>query len=879
MGVMESWTTLKALRTAQAYVTSRLSLDVYSLAAPVDDRAAWEADVSDELEELRHHSVNLHEDYHRQVRRESPDLGPEPPTWNEEQMRDALIQQALQQRRNPNDPIRTIVMDSDGVALSPFEQITDSADRRRMEHIINSKYVVKLFYNGALVTQSDPLRITESLTIQDGRSYPIRTADRPKSVKLEIVESGGRFKSKSFGESILVLPGSDQTQPPLAERITKFPERQAVATASGGGGAVVTALHWGSDDKGFVLAPKNYKSEAIYDHRKPDMHDPELHLYSEGEDIITDQNDPAYQTRDNVDGEEATGYAGFVLNPFMTDGYFCPAEELEKSKRIRFLQLRAQEVSEFVGRTMVPLREHEILDSDFTTYESRIEQSYAETTVDDRRALVRIERQRTKEMVLQRLRAVSKTLSFNEVVVEDPVPEFGALLSNFSKFFEVRRPLRPERKAVKRRVKDQVKEPKIIVSIRNAQNLPVRINKYDEESLKPFVSVSFLDNEERSSVAFGANPSWNEQIELSWATGLSRMLCGVPTLAREEFIFINIFDEDLLISNEGENVFTSQAMKNWIGGVTVPLSSLMTRGVVEGQIHLNVPELLFGYTRENRISPTIDVYITLDANYPSGDVSHQFPTDEKPQMAQDADDLVAQLKKRFPEREFYALVADLKGVTHFVTRYINAINIPTELEHQSLTRLEMASRLARYVSLIPFEADAVNFAARYDLWGDNGDFLSCLQGDEEEHAVLLVSYFLKLDILNPRLLFGYTISNGSCCWVVTEDEGQVQLWDPLTAECYTTSDPKCPLTAVYCAADATNVYYNVQHDVRPNRISWNFDTWTKLWSGSSAATAERLETIQVSTFDYAPPHHSLRKRRTFMWSQAKRPYLTRVTMA
>ena len=60
------------------------------------------------------------------------------------------------------------------------------------------------------------------------------------------------------------------------------------------------------------------------------------------------------------------------------------------------------------------------------------------------------------------------------------------------------------------------------------------------------------------------------------------MLCGVPTLAKEEFIYINIFDEDLLISNEGENVFTSQAMKNWIGGVTVPLSSLMTRGVVEG---------------------------------------------------------------------------------------------------------------------------------------------------------------------------------------------------------------------------------------------------------------------------------------------------------
>ena len=61
--VMESWSHLKALRQAQNYTTSRLSLDVYSLAPPADDRATWEADVQDELEELRHHSANLHEDY------------------------------------------------------------------------------------------------------------------------------------------------------------------------------------------------------------------------------------------------------------------------------------------------------------------------------------------------------------------------------------------------------------------------------------------------------------------------------------------------------------------------------------------------------------------------------------------------------------------------------------------------------------------------------------------------------------------------------------------------------------------------------------------------------------------------------------------------
>lgn len=35
-------------------------------------------------------------------------------------------------------------------------------------------------------------------------------------------------------------------------------------------------------------------------------------------------------------------------------------------------------------------------------------------------------------------------------------------------------------------------------------------------------------------------------------------------------------------------------------------------------------------------------------------------------MAQHAEDLIAQLNKRFPEREFHALVADLKGNSPFM---------------------------------------------------------------------------------------------------------------------------------------------------------------------------------------------------------------------
>jgi coiled-coil and C2 domain-containing protein 2A len=127
----------------------------------------------------------------------------------------------------------------------------------------------------------------------------------------------------------------------------------------------------------------------------------------------------------------------------------------------------------------------------------------------------------------------------------------------------------------------------------------------------------------------------------------------------------------------------------------------------------------------------------------------------------------------------------------------------------------MAHRLLRYVSLIPYEADSVNFSGSYDLWGTNSDFLTCLIGDDEEHAVLLISYFLRIEMTCPKLLFGYSIDNGNLCWVTTLDEvGQVQLWDPLNGTSYRPNDPRCPLTAVYCAADQANVYYNVQSKFR-----------------------------------------------------------------
>ena len=97
------------------------------------------------------------------------------------------------------------------------------------------------------------------------------------------------------------------------------------------------------------------------------------------------------------------------------------------------------------------------------------------------------------------------------------------------------------------------------------------------------------------------------------------------------------------------------------------------------------------------------------------------------------------------------------GETRFVTRYVCPLNIPDELHSESLTREQMAHRMARFVSLIPYETDSIYFSGSYDLWGNNLDFLSCLIGDDEEHACLLLSYFLTIELESPKILFGYSI--------------------------------------------------------------------------------------------------------------------------
>ena len=83
-------------------------------------------------------------------------------------------------------------------------------------------------------------------------------------------------------------------------------------------------------------------------------------------------------------------------------------------------------------------------------------------------------------------------------------------------------------------------------------------------------------------------------------------------------------------------------------------------------------------------------------------------------------------------------------------------------------------------------------------------FLQMMQGDEEEHAVLLTNYFLYLG-KRAWLLLGYAIPERPTAYVLTDEGDDYWMWNASTGEHYSYQHLYCPVQSVGCLVDADNV--------------------------------------------------------------------------
>nr|CAB3228105.1 coiled-coil and C2 domain-containing protein 2A [Phallusia mammillata] len=608
----------------------------------------------------------------------------------------------------------------------------------------------------------------------------------------------------------------------------------------------------------------------------------------------------------------------FRLEQLQEEFNFLSDEEFERLNRLRLLELRDKEVAEFRNMTLIPSQEHEIMDSAFTVYERRLKEKKSLQLPTDQRpetatmSAHRLEvlryRQLVKDAVLHRFYTARHHYTLQDMVHEQQVPDISTLGASVAKAFEPRRPLKPVKKDRKKATAQSLTQGSvnILVNIVRGYNLPVRVATHATaqeptntgrrfggvESMihlgsaptaktfevNPFVAISFQDQVITTSVSEGRNPSWNEELKIPFAAPNNDFSSG-SLQAVDDVIFVHLFDrtiEEASAQHEDDDptLIVHRIQDHWLGTWKLPFSTVYHQGKVEGTFKLKVPPVLLGYSKDvqqttdpsgqldqqfaQQTSGTfLSLFITLDPILKPAEAPRpKFESQENETTLKMCGLFMEECTKKFPNRNVKATVVDLKGEAVLITRYVHPIQPPPELtEGSDPQSLSTAERVARYVSLIPFESDNVAYAGICDLWSTCDQFVHMLSGDEEEHAVLLLNFFLALG-KKAYLLLGNAVPEGSTAYVLTVNEATRErtFWNASTGRYYDHKDNFSPLQSIGALVNDQNIWFNLQTLEKPSRTRFNLlntSDWKPFFS-SKFPNPGTLPTVQPDILHYSP---------------------------
>ena len=85
-------------------------------------------------------------------------------------------------------------------------------------------------------------------------------------------------------------------------------------------------------------------------------------------------------------------------------------------------------------------------------------------------------------------------------------------------------------------------------------------------------------------------------------------------------------------------------------------------------------------------------------------------------------------------------------------------------------------------------------------------FLQMLSGDEEEHAIMLVNFFLHMG-KKAWLICGTAIPEGPTAYVLSEEDADAGywIWNPSSGDHFRVQDMTCPLQSIGCLVNHENV--------------------------------------------------------------------------
>lgn len=470
-----------------------------------------------------------------------------------------------------------------------------------------------------------------------------------------------------------------------------------------------------------------------------------------------------------------------------------------------------------------------------------------------------LEQLRQNKIVKQSI--VKTHMELTDVVRETPMPTLPSILTAITERLFLFRPLKPTRTT---RIASSKVEAysKLVFHLVRATNIPQRTemgtgpntrgtliySSTNDVATNIFVRISFNGIVHDSNASSGTDPEWNQRFFFRTCKERDE----VPNIyeLEKKKIRIDIFDAVKfdVIEDDRETQTKHIITENRIlGSLEIPIKTIWASGKVDGVIGFDSPPFRIGYSFNGK-PIKLSCYFTIDPPLKFDASADEAESIESAEVKIRAERWLRSLKSnpRTVERNIACMFTSTKGATMLACRMLRAQNPPEEINPPD------KNRIARFVSLIPNVSDNLVFDAAQDVWCTSQEFLKLNAGDEEEHAALLCNLFKYIG-LDSYIVFGYSLEDGKCVYVLTKEAGQNYLWDPLRGRYYSTRDTSCPFYSVGTVVNETNLWANVQLYCEPWKIDWNFNN-TNSWNSFFTSTfpITQFDTPQEQVLVYEP---------------------------
>lgn len=300
------------------------------------------------------------------------------------------------------------------------------------------------------------------------------------------------------------------------------------------------------------------------------------------------------------------------------------------------------------------------------------------------------------------------------------------------------------------------------------------------------------------------------------------------------FLIVQLFDEfveDILEDDRNRLTDIYQRISNkWIGELRIPLPDIYLTQRIEGTFILNSPALLVGYSKALLRSPQgqsaaaytntnittdflrgaiyLTLLITLEPTTDSPTLSTKYlecteSDDVKSTMGMWMQDYLAE----FPSRLIDPFVTLLNGKRVNIMNLVGPINLPFDAS-QSPEQSE--SMLRRYVSLIPVLNTIDPCGQLSGIWLLNDQVFSLLKCSTKDLAILLVNFYLKVNLEAWLMIGASHLATASCFVLLKEGDSEFAIIDPASGIKFQYTDTYCPLIKVHFLVNDKNIWGNIQ---------------------------------------------------------------------